>query len=200
MNTIKFVTALCICILITACTSVPLSTMWKLRNFDPLQTDPSQMRIAVITDKIVQLKDDAVTIELSFASVLPQHTFKNISNAIVKTNSTVQELDSKLTDNQRITLFYLDKKTADEMRLAQNRIRIIRQNDIEGQGSFSVSVNTGCFEGPKPQALQADIYAQLDANNGYIKMISNIDLLNQIDESELWQECHVLADKAHNDN
>ena len=99
MNKLKLSAIVCISILITACTSVPLSTMWKLRNFDPLQADPSQIRIAVITDKIVQLKDDAVTIELSFTSEFPEHTFKNISNATVKTNSSVQELDSKLSDN-----------------------------------------------------------------------------------------------------
>lgn len=170
--------------------------MWKLRNFDPLQADPSQIRIAVITDKIVQLKDDAVTMELSFTSELPEHTFKNTSNAIVKTNSSVQELDSKLSDNQRITLFYLDKETADQMRLAQNRIRIIKQNDIEGDGSFNLNVNTGCFEGPKPKELNANIYAQFDASDGYIKMISDLDLLSQIDEGELWHQCDSDADKT----
>ena len=200
MNKLKLSAIVCISILITACTSVPLSTMWKLRNFDPLQADPSQIRIAVITDKIVQLKDDAVTMELSFTSEFPEHTFKNISNATVKTNSSVQELDSKLSDNERITLFYLDKETADQMRLAQNRIRISKQNEIKGDGSFSVNVNTGCFDGPKPKELKANIYAQFDSNKGYIKMISDLDLLSQIDQGEFWYECDAAADKASKDS
>ncbi len=200
MNKLKLSTIICITVILTACTSLPLNTMWKLRNFDPLQADPSQMRIAVITDKIVQLKDDAVTIQLSFTSDDPEHTFKNTSHASVKTNTTVQELDSKLSDNERITLFYLDKEAAEQMRLAQNRIRIIKQNKIKGDGSLSVNVNTGCFDGPKPKELRASIYAQFDVNNGYIKMISDLDLLSQIDHGEFWYECEAAAAKTPEDS
>ena len=82
------------------------------------------------------------------------------------------------------------------MRLAQNRIRIIKQNNIKGAGSFGVGVNTGCFDGPKPKELKANIYAQFDPNKGYIKMISDFDLLNQINQGEFWYECDAIAEKT----
>lgn len=194
MKYIKITITILCCALTAACTSIPLSTMWKMRNFDPLQADPSAIKIAVITDKIVQLKDDAVTLELSFKSDFPEHTFENVSKATVETNSLVPELNELVGENQEITLFYLDEETAHKMRLSQNRIRIIRENEIEGQGSFGISVNTGCFEGPKPKELKADVYAQLEPENGYIKMISDVDLLGQVNEEKFWNECETAKD------
>lgn len=165
--------------------------MWKLRNFDPLEADPSHIRIAVISDEIVQLTDDAVTLELSFESEFPEHNFKNRSKATVKANSVVDELNHLLKPKQRITLFYLDPDAAHLMRLSQNRIRIIKENEIKGRGSFSLSVDTGCFNGPKPNTLIANVYAQFSPDRGYIKMISNIDLLKQVEplQEEFWYEC-----------
>lgn len=172
--------------------------MWKLRNFDPLEADPSHIRIAVVTDEIVQLKDDAVTLELSFESEFPEHNFKNKSKATVKANSVVDELSHLLNSEQRITLFYLDTDAAHQMRLSQNRIRIIKENDVKGRGSFGLSIHTGCFKGPKPNSLIANVYAQFSPDRGYIKMISNIDLLKQLEphQEEFWHECS--ADRESN--
>lgn len=176
--------------LLTACTSVPLSTIWKLRNFDPLEANPSFIRIAVITDQAVQLKDNAVSIELGFDSDFPEHNFHNISHATVETNASVEELNKLVADNQRITLFYLDTENAHTMRLAQNRIRIIKQNELEGEGSFSLSVHTGCFNGSKPDELLATVFARFNPERQYLKMISNIDLLKQSESDQnLWVEC-----------
>lgn len=175
---------------LSACTSVPLSTIWKLRSFDPLEANPSLIRIAVITDQAVQLKDNAVTLSLGFESEFPDYNFHNISHATVEPNASVEQLNDLVTDSQRITLFYLDSDNAYTMQLAQSRIRIIKQNDIEGSGSFSLGVNTGCFNGPKPDKLFATVFAQFHPEQQYLKMISSIDLLKQTAPGQdLWVEC-----------
>ncbi len=181
--------------LLTACTSVPLSTLWKLRNFDPLEANPSHIQIAVITDKLIQLKDESVSLELGFQSEDNRHTFNNISKATVRANSEVQELSQLVEANQRITLFYLQGEAAESMRLSQNRIKNIRQNDIEGSGHFSVSVNTGCFNGPKPEKLLATVYAKFSPEQDYIKMISKLDLLSQAKKAnqDFWVQCENSA-------
>jgi len=175
-------TSLLLCLVfLTACTSVPISTMWKLRNFNPLEADPGAIRIAVISNKIVQLKDGSVSIELGFSA----------SKATVKTNSNIKQLRSSMTEDQRITLFYLDDEAAHTMRLAQNRIKVIRENDIQGDGSLGVTIDTGCFSAPKPEKLLATIYAKFAPDQAYIKMASNIDLLKQTEaeQNDFWFQC-----------
>jgi len=185
-------TSLLLCLVfLTACTSVPISTMWKLRNFNPLEADPGAIRIAVISNKIVQLKDGSVSIELGFSSEYSEHNFKSASKATVKTNSNIKQLRSSMTEDQRITLFYLDDEAAHTMRLAQNRIKVIRENDIQGDGSLGVTIDTGCFSAPKPEKLLATIYAKFAPDQAYIKMASNIDLLKQTEaeQNDFWFQC-----------
>jgi len=134
-----------------------------------------------------------VSLELSFRSEDDRHTFNNISKATVRANSEVQELNQHVEPNQRITLFYLQGEAAESMRLSQNRIKIIRQNDIEGNGRFSVNVNTGCFNGPKPKRLFATVYAKFNPEQDYIKMISKVDLLGQAEKTnqDFWVQCET---------
>ncbi len=122
-NRLYKITTVLLLVLLGACTSVPLTTMWKLRNFDPLQADPSSIQIAVITDQIVQLEDDAVSLEISFRSDQSEYNFSSVSNATVKPNSLINELNKHVAQHQRISLFYLDDDAAHKMRLSQNRIQ-----------------------------------------------------------------------------
>jgi len=177
-------------LLLTSCTSIPLSTAWKLRNFDPLEAETAHIRIAVITNELVQLEDNAVSLQLGFQSTQAEHNFQSTSNATVEANANVSELNQSLNNDQRITLFYLDEAAAHEMKLSLNRIKVIKENNVDGNGSFGVNIHTGCFNGPKPKLL-ATIYAKFKPQQGYIKMLSNIDLLNQVDseQSEFWVQC-----------
>ena len=97
-----------ILVLLGACSTVPLTTMWKLRNFDALTADPAVIHIAVITDQIVQLRDDAVSLSLGFTSKNSQHSFNTQIKATLKTKANIAQLNKYLSEKQHITLFYLD--------------------------------------------------------------------------------------------
>jgi hypothetical protein len=176
---------------LSACSSVPLSTIWKLRNFDPLDANPKEIRIAVITDQIIQLEDESVSMQLGFSSADSGHDFSTMAKATVKANAIVDQLQQYVEGKQRVTLFYLADNAADAIELAQHRLRIIKQNEIQGSGSLAISVHMGCFNGPKPDTIVANVYAQFRPNQRYVKMISNIDLLAQdnVSDPQFWQQC-----------
>lgn len=188
MKQLQVILLLC---LLTACANTPISSMWKLRNFDPLQANPSSIRLAVITNQIVILEDNSTTLGLAFSSEHPEHSFADTFYATVKPNAKVPELEHDKGINENITLFYLDETTANRMRLLQNRIKIIKEQNIKGEGSLSVNINTACFNGPKPDELDATIYARFSSEQGYIKLSSGIDLLAEAEKNDenLWIEC-----------
>ena len=97
------------------------------------------------------------------------------------------------------------------MRLSQNRIKIIQENKVEGEGHLGINIHAGCFHGPKPAQLLATVYAQFSPEQPYLKMFSNLNLLDQLESSEqgFWFECtnstmkpkgtatHPLTNRAH---
>lgn len=178
-------------LLITACVSMPLGSMWKLRNLDVLSTDPAELRIAVITDKLVQLQDGSTTLAIGFSSELAEHTFNETLLATIKANAQVSALSREIQANQALTLFYLAEPEAEKLRLAQNRIQAIRDQGIDGNGSLSIGIRTGCFAEPPPNSLTANIFAQFDAAQGYIKMQSDLDLMDiaRRANQDIWVQC-----------
>ncbi len=93
--------------------------------------------------------------------------------------------------NEHIILFSLSDDDANKMRVAQNRLKSIKDQDIQGNGSLSVNINIGCFHGPKPEKLTATIYALFNAEQGYITLVSNMNILEETSngKNNFWVEC-----------
>ena len=187
--------AVTLLLLISGCVGMPISSMFKLRNLDPLETDPAQISIAVITNNAVVLNDNSTSLTMGFKSDLPEHNFENTFFTIVVTNPNIQVLQDNKNDDENITLFFMDEKSAKSMRITQNRIKSIRQLGIEGEGSLAINVNTGCFNVRKPSILLASIYMKFDSEQGFILMNRNVDLIeqsNHTEQQDFWVECDNL--------
>jgi len=177
--------------LLAGCVSVPLSTMWKMRNFDFLSTSPSEFRFAVITDDTVKFNDVSISLSISYKTETPKESVEEKYFAVINPNAIIPELKAKVSANQSITQSYLKAEDAQRLKLVQNKINALRDQGIKVEGSLSINVNTGCFTQAIPASLIASIYARFD-QQGYLPMQQNIDLL-KIDEKvdqKLWQQCN----------
>ena len=192
MNYLKAITFTLSLSLLGACAGMPISSVLKMRDFNPLETNPGQIRIAIITDQAATLADDAASIGIEFRSDDGKHDFSSLSTATHQLNPDIQGLQDVRDKNENITVFYLDDANAQKMRTAQSKIKAIRQQDIKGEGSLSISVKTGCFAKALPSSLEADIYLQYDDDRGFILMNKSVDLLAVDESSEnenLWTVC-----------
>lgn len=184
---INVISVVFIIIILSACTSIPLASLWKLRHVNPLEADPRLLKIAVITNEFIQLKDDSTTITLGFASQDQAHNFKTTVKASVTPNAVEAELEPYRNSRERMTLFTLNEKATRQLRIAQSRIQTIKDKDIEGEGSLAVNIHTGCIDGPKPKAVMANIFVSFAPSQGFVKLISNVNLLEN--EGDFWVEC-----------
>ena len=188
----RFLAILGLSIFLVACAGMPISSMFKLRNLNPLETNPADIRIAIITHKAVTFSDGATSLSIEFESEIAEHNFLNVYKASLETNPPVNILQEHRGDNENITLFYLAPDAAAGMQQTQNRIKTIRQADIEGSGSLSISINTACFQEAKPKSLSASIFAMFDKEQGYILMNRGLDLFEVAEregQQEFWVEC-----------
>ena len=53
-------------LLLVACTSIPISSMYSLSKIDPMKADPEQIRVAIRTNEAVNLSRDGAHIAVSF--------------------------------------------------------------------------------------------------------------------------------------
>jgi len=178
-------------VFLASCAGVPLKSLWQLRNVDPLEADPKQVRLAVVTNHAVYLRDKSTSLTLSFSSQNSEHDFSQKIYASIENKATVPSLEKFIKADEHITVFYLDEQAAYSMRLAQQRISAIKADQIMGEGRLAIEINTGCFVGKKPNNIVADIYVRFSVDRGYLALQSDVDLLTEIEkeDSEFWLEC-----------
>lgn len=163
-----------ICLLtLSACSSVPLGTLAKLSQLDPLSSDPEQIRIALVADRALRFDDNAAQLAFGYKTEDKNQTIHTLMPVKLSTQSSSTDgglrqqpqnqhsqhqhskyhrgqpqTDIELEANQRISLFYLNQTQADKMRQAQSAIRGLKQAGVEGEGYLSISVTMACFENP----------------------------------------------------
>ena len=178
-----------------ACAGMPFSSMLKMRNLEPLETDPAQISIAIITHKGLAFRDGDTSLAIGFRSDNAEHNFQNTFVASLDHNPNIKVLQEERGSDENITLFYLAEEAANEMRETQNKIKAIRNADTEGEGSLSINVNTGCFKEKKPDSLYASIFVKFNNEQGYILMNRGLDLFEvaeRSDSGEFWVECDAV--------
>ena len=58
--------ALITVIVLSACTSVPLTTLYKLHKIDPMEADPAQIKVAIRADDRIGIREGGAKIEVKF--------------------------------------------------------------------------------------------------------------------------------------
>ena len=115
-------------LMITACSSVPMTSMWKMSKLNPLTMDPGGVSIAVVTHKAVEFSKDSVHIQMAYKT------------AAAKTSST-KKFPVQINDDA-LALDGADKKLFSGY-----------QNADEATSTFSLSIvmslmvnllSTGC--------------------------------------------------------
>lgn len=170
--------------LLVACSSMPLTSMWKLRQFDPLHIDPQGLQLVLILSDKIRVQQSKVKMSLGFT-------------AADKSESWQQDFDLKVVRNALVPNTILREKSAEQQHYAvslqpgdltrfrhtQQRLLQIEQQDIDGKGMFGLGVSDFCIEGEllHTQAT-TDIYVRLRTDEDYIVLFKGFNLMANQDE------------------
>ena len=173
-------------LLITACSSMPMATMWKMSKLNPLEMDASGVSIAVVTHKAVRFAKDSVRIEMSYKTASPstsqnkKFTAQMNDDALRLSGNDKSLLSSFKSSEEEINTFSLSKKNAKDMGALQRKMRTYKKNKVKGSGSFSVAVDNVCLNDPDIDSVVADIFVKFDKNEDYVLLIRGVDLLKHM--------------------
>lgn len=170
-------------LMITACSSVPMTSMWKMSKLNPLTMNPDGVSIAVVTHKAVQFSKDSVHLKMAYKTALAKNPYTKKFPVQINDDALVLDgADKKLfagyqSADEATSTFSLSQQNAQEMRVLQRRITQLKKDKVPGSGSISVGIENICLSDLSFETVEADIFARFNQKEGYILLVKGIDLL-----------------------
>ncbi|WJG09623.1 hypothetical protein [Aliiglaciecola sp. LCG003] len=123
MPLVKLLVFTLMSVLISACTSVPIYSMYKLAKLDPLTANPEHIRIAIRTHEGVVINKGDVKMELGYQADDDSLIIADIYLVEVSQNPVLSKaLFAGLQQNEKITLLNLSSDDAQQMRNVQKLV------------------------------------------------------------------------------
>jgi hypothetical protein len=184
---------------LSACTSVPLTTLYKLNKIDPMEADPAQIKIAIRADDRIGIREGGAKIEVKFEA---EDGSLNIDETylveIIRNPEMRAELFADKNPGESVTVLGLTKSDIQRMRAVQSSVAAISKGDPEGTGSLGVFLDGVCLHSKMPEGdVLIDIFLQTSDQDGFFLLSRNLDLRKQSmqDGTDLddWPDCQDEA-------
>ncbi len=174
-------------LVLTGCMSMPLSTMVKMASFTPYDIDAQAMRIAVRTDRAVNIEQGAVTMSMSyetqgnadFEPVSMKYKFEVVKQPDIKLDYEPILRDG-IESNERLSIFRLSDEDAQKLSQLLDTAKRYKDADIKGTGSFSIGVTSECFGNIQDkEELLVDLFLKTSQQEGYFLFLEDIDVIEE---------------------
>ena len=161
------------CLLLSACASIPLGTLWKLRGFDEntlVQLEPSDLRTALSLVPAVDVQPESVklSLELSRDNAGPE------SHAFGLEPATGP---GPVDRERRYSLWQLDDAGLKALSGVQRQLRAAQAGEAQAYSgaTFSVTFRPD-FQGDPPEALRVSVQLLLAPEDGWLLLLDEAEL------------------------
>ena len=167
-----------IALFLAGCTSMPLTSMYKLSRIDPMEADPAQIKVAVRADEAIGIGKGDAQIEFKFDAEDNSLNIDEIYLIEVVRDPVVQgDLYADKKPDESITILGLTASDAERMKQLQLEMAPFRNGDVEGSGSLRVNLNGMCLHSKLPPGeVQLDLFLQTSEQDGFFLMAKNLDM------------------------
>ncbi|MCU0769190.1 MAG: hypothetical protein MUD07_07340 [Burkholderiaceae bacterium] len=180
LKSLKSLTVLTAALLLAACTSVPVSTMWKMARFDRaelLAIDPAQLRAAALIDTRATMKHVTITAKLTTITAKLTPAGGTPTEYAIALTAPV-ERDTRLPNapaGRRWEIFGLTPAgQRDFLRLRESALQAPKGSEL----AVSVSAREGTVPPDLAKGFPLRLDLLLDAQEGWFTVLkdSKIDL------------------------
>lgn len=189
---------------LTACSHMPISTIYALRNFDFAEFDPAQLQIAVrVPDSLEPLPGEAkLSVSLWSDGQEKEKNTEHYTLAIDKSQNHKGQLARFQKDGDKLFAFHLKDEDEERVRAMQIKGRALRK-DAKGKTHLELQINVkSCRHGDIGNGpLMMNIYLKPDAQTSYLVFLDDIDLRQTASDAKLNLEdfflpCPKLSTRA----
>ncbi|MBU2876233.1 hypothetical protein [Aliiglaciecola lipolytica] len=192
-SSLKMFGAMVATVILSGCMSMPISTMYKMSQFSPFDMEPQDIRIALRTDKSIEVKNGAAKIFMSYSSdgndSLPafyeEHNF-SVEILQYRHSEMPEILLDDIEDNERVTILKLSDSDAQAMKDLLAKAKQYKALDAKGRGEFAISTENNCFGNLNNFAsLEVDVFLQAVKEDGYMLFLEDVDVIEQAKDNDI---------------
>ncbi|RYV01665.1 hypothetical protein SOPP22_14970 [Shewanella sp. OPT22] len=187
MKKIILVFLACSTMLLSACSNIPLTTIYKMMTMNPLDVDPRQLVVAVGSPKGISIQTGDVVIHFEYKTPQSNVTLKHEFFVQVNPNYKIPtELKEEVEDNNQITVLQLSKHDAEAMYQAQKKIKAYKQKYDDGLGKFTIQIKASCMtKSYLKDELELDLFLKLKDDEEFFTFMEDIDVMELKNKQEM---------------
>lgn len=192
MKNLKGLILIAVTLFITACTNIPLSTMYKMMNFSPLELDPRELVVAVKVPHGMKVRTGDLIVDFGFKAKDEKDSFKH--KFLVQVNPNYQlppELAKEAVLRDNMTILQLSKEDALTMYNGQQAVKKYRENSDDGAGSFGLKIESACRdENFSINDSKLNIYVKLEKDEEFFIFTQDLALVDMSGALEKIPSCY----------
>lgn len=181
---------------LSGCSSIPLTTMYKLSRLNPMEADPGQIKIAIRAHQAIGIPHGAARISLGYETHDKNTIIEDVYFVeIIKNSVLTPELTEDKSPLEHITILQLSAEDAQRMRTVQELVKTDKANDVEGSGYLGVGLHDTCLnqESLPQDGLTVDIFMQTSNQDGYFIFTEDFNITETRDgwngDLSQWPQC-----------
>jgi len=195
--------ALALAAALSACSHVPVSTLWALRNFDAASVDPAALRAAVRLPESFEPQRGGVTLKIGWWRNGEENAKREMTFALKETTSPedVAPLAGEKKAGTHIYAYRVDPADFAAIRARQKEFLEEKvRNPGKTHGSFGVGAEA-CRRGDFPEGpLLTTTYLRTQPTGAYLTVLKNLDMREAATTEKpldkLVPPCEKIANRA----
>lgn len=163
------------------CSHVPVATLYRLWSFDFAHADPGAIRAAIRVPAALMPRPGGAKLTLKHDGAVETFKLEEVTDA-----AETARLAPYVRSGYPITAYRLSAGDVQRLKQLQNEINARRASgDKDAGGTLGVGIDA-CSRKALPQgALLSSTYLKLDDEVGYMPLVEDIDLRQQIPAQDL---------------
>jgi hypothetical protein len=172
---------------LAACGHVPLSTMYRLRNFDARTADPAALRVAVRIPNALQLQPGGVKLAVAYWREGEDANKREEKFLLQEIPAEVAYLTAEQRPGTHIHAFRIAPADVPRMRALQTGIPE-RQRGGRNHGTLGISADA-CHRGGRPDGpIYMTTFIKADEAQGFLTLLENVDLRTAVPKGKTLDE------------
>ena len=164
---------------VSGCSSIPLTTMYKMMSVNPLELEPSEIVVAVQAPNGIVVSNNDVVIKFEFTTNDPNYNFED--EYFVKLNAKYvlpNELTQEINRDSKFYILQLSQDDTLKMLRGQELVKKYRMNNSDGGGSFNLSVESVCKNSQfSVKNNELNVFLKLNENDEFFTFMEDVNVL-----------------------
>jgi hypothetical protein len=165
---------------VSGCSSIPLTTMYKMMSVNPLELEPSEIVVAVQAPNGIVVSNNDVVIKFEFTTNDPNYNFED--EYFVKLNAKYvlpNELTQEINRDSKFYILQLSQDDTLKMLRGQELVKKYRMNNSDGGGSFNLSVESVCKNSQfSVKNNELNVFLKLNENDEFFTFMEDVNVLD----------------------